>query len=457
MAQKNSDKNSKQDQVETSEPNKEMNSETATDSAVDKQADALAKLEAEIRERQEVDKETVEDKSKQQTSASKPEPSSSEKEPSAAEKEPSAAEKEPAAAQKESVSTTPKASATQSKTSKPKKSGPGWLASFAFLFSVAALAGLGFMFWQNQMWLKNQEQLEQLKQQSLLTTQQTLNQQQAQITDLLTKLTSQDQNQEQTQQALISMQNRLKELGESQPNYWLAAEAGYLINLAERRLLVEQDINTATQLLVDAEQRLAAMQDPSVFHIRQAISADLADIRAIKQPATDDVYLALSGLLSEVEQIKFAQVYIPDAKQEVQQTAQVSDNVNDWQENLQLSLKRFFAHFITIRQQETQVQPQLPSDQKWFVKANITTQLLMAQNATLAHNQQRYQDAIKQLLIWLPQYFDKSEPKVVAFVTTLEELLTQSVGLEIPAGVSSQPLISKYVATQLNLKENNND
>jgi uroporphyrin-3 C-methyltransferase len=456
MAQKNSDKNSKQDQVETSEPNKETNSETATDSAVDKQADALAKLEAEIRERQEADKETVEDKSKQQTSASKPE-SPSEKEPSASDNKPSAAEKKPVVSQKESAPTKPKASAPQSKSAKPQKSGPGWLASFAFLFSVAALAGLGFMFWQNQMWLKNQEQLEQLKQQSLLTTQQTLNQQQAQITDLLTKLTSQDQNQEQTQQALISMQNRLKELGESQPNYWLAAEAGYLINLAERRLLVEQDINTATQLLVDAEQRLAAMQDPSVFHIRQAISADLADIRAIKQPATDDVYLALSGLLSEVEQIKFAQVYIPDAKQEVQQTAQVSDNVNDWQENLKLSLKRFFAHFITIRQQETQVQPQLPSDQKWFVKANITTQLLMAQNATLAHNQQRYQDAIKQLLIWLPQYFDKSEPKVVAFVTTLEELLTQSVGLQIPAGVSSQPLISKYVATQLNLKENNND
>lgn len=338
----------------------------------------------------------------------------------------------------------------------PKKS-RSWLAVFAFVFSLVAIAAAGFLWWQNQIWLKNQEQLNEIKQQSLLNTQQSLNQQQAQITDLLTKLSQQQNAQQVAQQSLTLMQGRLKELGKSQPNYWLAAEANYLVNLAERRLLVEQDVDTSMQLLVDANQRLAAMQDPSVFHIRTAISEDIASLRIVKQPNTDDIYLTLSGLLNQVEQLRFAQVYIPDLKEQVQQGEQVSDNIDDWQHNLSVSAQRFFAHFITIRQQEAQVQPQLPAKQQWYVRANLTTQLLMAQNAVLDKDQLRFVDAIKTANKWSKEYFDRSKPEVVAFVNGLEHLAQQSVELNLPSGLATQPLIANYVVEQLKLKEETND
>ena len=338
----------------------------------------------------------------------------------------------------------------------PKKA-RNWLAFFAFIFSLVAIAGTGFVWWQNQLWLKNQEQLNEIKQQSLLNTQQSLNQQQAQITDLLTKLSQQQNTQQATQQSLTAMQSRVKELGESQPNYWLAAEANYLINLAERRLLVEQDADTATQLLVDANKRLAAMQDPSVFHIRTAISEDIAALRVVKQPNTDDIYLTLSGLLAQVKQLPFAQAYIPNLKQQAEQGEQVSDNINDWQHNLAVSAQRFFANFITIRKQETQVQPQLPAEQQWYVRANLTTQLLMAQNAVLDKNQQRYADAITQISSWSQEYFDPAKPEVVAFINALEHLSKQNIELTLPNGLTTQPLIANYVIEQLKLKEETND
>lgn len=332
-----------------------------------------------------------------------------------------------------------------------------WLAVFAFLLSLVALGAAGFIWWQNQLWLKNQEQVELIKQQSLLNTQQTLNQQQAQITDLLTKLSQQASNQQNTDQSIAAVQARVSELGESQPNYWLAAEANYLINLAERRLLVEQDADTAIQLLLDANMRLAAMQDPSVFHIRTAISQDIAALKVVKQPNTDDIYLGLSGLLSQSQQLPFAQVYIPDVQQQIAQEQQVNDNIDDWQQNLMVSVKRFFAHFITIRKQDTQVQPQLPADQQWFVRANISTELLMAQNAVLDKNQQRYLDAIKIIKQWTQQYFDKSKPEVVAFITTLEHLSEQSVELVLPEQLKAQALSANFVLEQLKLKQQSTD
>lgn len=331
------------------------------------------------------------------------------------------------------------------------------LAILAFLLSLGALGAAGFIWWQNQLWLKNQEQMEQIKQQALLTTQQTLNQQQAQITDLLSKLSAEQNQQQVLQQSLQSMQARIQELGASQPNYWLAAEARYLIQLAERRIVVEGDPDTAMQLLLDANSRLAAMQDPSVFHIRTAISEDIAMLKAVVKPNADDVYLSLSGLLSQVETLPFAQVYVPEVTEQAEKAEQVTENIDDWQHNLAVSAKRFFANYVTIRRQETQLQPQLPADQQWFVRANLTTEFLMAQSAVLDHSQARYSDSLTRIKKWALQYFDQNKPEVVAFVTNIEHLAQQNVELVLPSELAAQPLIANYVIEQLKLKEQSHD
>ena len=436
MAQNKGEGNATSDSVE--QPESSQTETTATtpnsDAQADKATEALAKLEAELATEKEQE---VKQSEKVETERAKP--------------------KKRKASKAENVSSDSSLdnNFNENKATQPSQvvKSRSWLAVFAFLFSLIAIAGVAFIWWQSQVWLKNQEQMEQLKQQSLLNTQQTLNQQQAQITDLLTKLSQQQNNQQTVQQSLDSMQSRIKELGESQPNYWLAAEANYLINLAERRLLIEQDAGTAMRLLVDANMRLAAMQDPSVFHIRTAISQDIAALKVVNQPNTDDIYLALSGLLGQVPALPFAQVYIPQPNQVQSEAAQVSDNIDDWQDNLMVSVERFFAHFVTIRKQEMQVQPQLPADQQWFVRANINTELLMAQNAVLDKNQQRYLDAISIINQWSQQYFDQSKPEVVAFVNNLAHLSKQDVELVLPGELAAQALIANYVIEQLQLKE----
>lgn len=347
----------------------------------------------------------------------------------------------------------PEKKVSTSKTKKPRS----WLAIFAFIFSVAVAAFVGFFWWQSQLWFKNQEQLEQLKQQSIVNTQQMLNQLQTKLTQLEVmseqKLNQTEADTKQINDSLSTLAVRIKELGKSQPNYWLAAEAGYLINLAERRLLVEQDANTAIQLLLDANQRLTAMQDPSVFHIREALSEDIASLYSVKQPDSDSVYLALSGLIEETKNIKFAQVYIPEPNKNAKKEQQVSSEVNDWSDNLLISVRRFFGNFITITHREAKVQPQLPADQKWFVRANLTTQMLMAQNAVVDKNQTVYNDALKKIEDWILQYFDASDARVAAVTTTLIELKQKDIGLVLPEELNAQPLIANYLKKQISLRE----
>lgn len=403
--------------------------------------ESLAKLESEVKLESEIKKASAAEKQADSKDAGskKPETSSSAKSTKEPEK---------------------KISASKTSTAKTKKP-RSWLAIFAFIFSIAASAFVGFFWWQSQLWLKNQEQVEQLKQQTIVNTQQMLNQLQTKLTQLEVmseqKLNQTEADTKQINESLSSLALRIKELGKSQPNYWLAAEAGYLINLAERRLLIEQDANTAIQLLLDANQRLTAMQDPSVFHIREALSEDVASLYSIKQPDSDSVYLALSGLIEETKSIKFAQVYIPEPNKNAKKELQVSSEVNDWSDNLLISVRRFFGNFITITHREAKVQPQLPADQKWFVRANITTQLLMAQNATVDKNQALYNDALAKIEDWIAQYFDATDARVMAMNVTLSELKQKDIGLVLPEELNAQPLIANYLKKQISLREKDQD
>lgn len=415
------------------------------------QQQALDKLSAEIKAQNEAEKSNPDNTEKVDTSATKSSNSSATKEPIKAQQ-----------VKKESTNTTSK-KASPSKTTASVSSNVtakkplSLLALFSFILSLISIGVLAWFWWQSQIWLNNQQQMEQLKQQNVLTNQQTISQLQSRITELQNAQTQQQNRDANAQQTLNALTGRIKDLGQSQPNYWLASEAGYLINLAERRLLIEQDVNTSVQLLLDANQRLTKMQDPSVFHIRTAISEDVASLYAIKQPNTDDIYLALSGLLAQVQTMPFAHVYIPQPEQQVKPEVAVSNSVNDWQQNLKNSLAKFFGNFIKISRRDAAVQPQLPVDQQWYVRSNLTTQILMAQTAVLDKNAARYNDAMANLSLWSHQYFDTSNDKVVAFVNTAAELATQDVRLALPTGLNAQPLISKYLTEQLNYKEANND
>lgn len=359
--------------------------------------------------------------------------------------------------QRESLSHRPPISkqSDHSRITQTNKPARNWSGALAFLFSVLTLAALAVVVWFGKIELDNQKALLASKQQNLDSAQQNITQLQSQLTQIQNSRAQQLDINNQYQNNLTAISNRVKELSLSQPNYWLAAEAQFLIQLAERRLLIENDINTTIQLLIDANQRLTAMNDASVFNIREAISADIASLYAIEQPNTDDIYLSLSGLSAELGNLSFAAFMIPEPVDKEQQP-EVSENVDDWQQNLAISLQRFFGNFVEITRHNQPVEPQLPPEQKWFILANIQTQLVMAQRSTLDFNQARYQDALQKVELWVKQYFDLESAKTVAFLNTIIALRNQEVTLTIPKQLSSQALITNFVNSQLTMKGDNN-
>ena len=74
------------------------------------------------------------------------------------------------------------------------------------------------------------------------------------------------------------------------------AEADYLVKMAGRKLWLEHDVVSATRLMEGADQRISALNDPSLTTLRQAMADDITTLRAIPLIDRDGLVLKLNSL-----------------------------------------------------------------------------------------------------------------------------------------------------------------
>ncbi|MDF5281328.1 heme biosynthesis operon protein HemX, partial [Vibrio parahaemolyticus] len=157
------------------------------------------------------------------------------------------------------------------------------------------------------------------------------------------------------------------------PNDWLLAEADYLVKLAGRKLFLEHDVESATQLMESADQRIAALNDPSLVKLRKAMANDITKLRTIPLIDRDGLVLRLTALQQQVDKLPLANALLPEA--EAVENTEVSEDIANWQDNLMTSLKDFSENFITFRTRDGNVIPLLSPEQHFYLKENIKAKL----------------------------------------------------------------------------------
>src|SRR5690606_24907973 len=85
-------------------------------------------------------------------------------------------------------------------------------------------------------------------------------------------------------QELASATQELRGRAEGPERAWSRAEAMYLLELAQRRLALNRDVDTAIVALESADARLASLRDASFAPVRQQIARELQALRGVQQP-----------------------------------------------------------------------------------------------------------------------------------------------------------------------------
>ncbi|ENQ8704537.1 uroporphyrinogen-III C-methyltransferase [Vibrio harveyi] len=254
----------------------------------------------------------------------------------------------------------------------------------------------------------------------------------------------------QQQKSIESLQLAVADVKGRRPNDWLLAEADYLVKLAGRKLFLEHDVESATQLMESADQRIAALNDPSLVGLRKAMANDITKLRVVPLVDRDGLVLRLTALQQQVDKLPLANALLPEAAAVEKQ--QVSEDIANWQENLMTSLKDFSENFITFRTRDGNVIPLLSPQQHFYLKENIKAKLETAIKAVYQEQGEIYTTSLETADKWAMAFFNQDDNSVKEFNKTLSQLSKQDIQVEYPAKLESQNQLSDVIRERLRRK-----
>lgn len=251
----------------------------------------------------------------------------------------------------------------------------------------------------------------------------------------------------QQQKSIESLQVAVADVKGRRPNDWLLAEADYLVKLAGRKLFLEHDAVSATKLMESADQRIAALNDPSLVPLRKAMANDITKLKTIPLVDREGLVLRITALQQQVDKLPLANALLPEAEQ--QQKPVVSEDIYDWQDNLLTSLKDFSENFITFRTRDGNVIPLLSPQQHFYLKENIKAKLETAIKAVYVEQQEIYSTALTTADKWSTTFFNQDSNEVKEFNKALELLSSQKVQVDYPVKLETQQNLSDVIRERL--------
>ena len=257
-----------------------------------------------------------------------------------------------------------------------------------------------------------------------------------------------DQLQTSQSQQLKELEAKVAAISGSDAKNWLLAQADFLVKLAGRKLWSDQDVTTAGALLKSADESLAEMNDPSLIDVRRALTEDIASLASVSQIDFDGIILKLNQLSNQVDDLRLADNNSDEAPMD-EDDGEVSSSLTEWRQNLVKSWHNFMSEFITVRRRDSSAEPLLAPNQDVYLRENIRSRLLVAAQAVPRHQNEVYQQSLETVSTWVRAYFDVNDPTTNAFLSQLDELSQQSINMDVPTELKSQPLLEKLMQTRV--------
>ena len=117
-----------------------------------------------------------------------------------------------------------------------------------------------------------------------------------------------DQRAETLESAVASLTTRV----EGGRRLWQLNELEHLLLIANERLQLSRDLDSAQAALVLAEERAAAMNDPALFDARNLIASEIAAVRNAPRVDRQSIALRVSSLIRQVPGLPIER-NVPDA------------------------------------------------------------------------------------------------------------------------------------------------
>ncbi|NNJ90331.1 MAG: hypothetical protein HKP55_01535 [Gammaproteobacteria bacterium] len=324
------------------------------------------------------------------------------------------------------------------------------------LIAITASWIAGYRYWQN---LKADLTVMQERINSTLSQQQQLSkdienasseleQQKQSIEKQAVRTTQQDEKIRQ-ESAQLSRQTEVMQLAVDQvsqkigrsKNQWQLAEAESLMRIANQRLSLNRDINTAILALQQADQKLLQSGNVGLTDVRNALAEEINQLKSVNLPDITGMAATLQGLSQQVNQLK------PAGTNLTRSTADMANDGQQTERNLDTLLEdtwKGFKQLVVVRKHEQPISAMLPPSQQYFLYQNLQLQLETARLALLRKETVIFHSSLDTAMEWIKSFFELEEAAASNMLNNLQALKTAELSPAMPDITTSLEQLVQY-------------
>lgn len=228
--------------------------------------------------------------------------------------------------------------------------------------------------------------------------------------------------------ALSRSVEELRARTEAPQRAWVRAEALYLMELAERRLRLERDVETAIVALESADARLATLDDPAVREVRAKLALELAALRAVPVPDIADVLTRIGRLEDEVPTLPVIGMPASQARRDRPEAEAPGVFERAWRR-----VRQAMRDLVSLRRIEPATARLVTQEEESLRRQHLELLLFGARVAAMQPDGAAYAQSLRAADVWLQQYFDTSKPEVEAAGKELAALELTIIEPPLPA------------------------
>lgn len=318
----------------------------------------------------------------------------------------------------------------------------GWgaklLLLLAFLLALAAAAGVGYFYYQQQQnkltdleqrqemareWQGQVAMLAELEQQ-LIGLEQVFKKDSASLKEA-------KQSRDLLNSRMATLEKEIAVITGSHRIDWMLREAEHFITVAEQRLSLLGDARGALALMLEAEDIVRSMQEPTARPLRQAM---ITDINALKIAAetsvdVDGIFLRISDLVDRVEALGIPTFELVQDNDDIENTVSLDT------QGAELFMDRFtdFLGSLFRYQKHTKSQPLLLTSQRDYIEQGIVLLLNQAQLALLQRDNEAYQLSLNEAKDRVQLYIRTHSAEAKFFLRELEALTDVTLRPAVPS------------------------
>jgi uroporphyrin-III C-methyltransferase len=218
--------------------------------------------------------------------------------------------------------------------------------------------------------------------------------------------------------------SRLGDMVEGGRTRMQLAAVEQLLLMANDRLLLARDSATALKALDLADQRLAQLNDPQLFRVREALARERAELASLAVTDQAGLSLALSELARRVPQLPL--------RARSRERFEGEPGTAGALERTWAAVKAALSGLFALRRSDTPPARLLAPQEEALVEQILRLRVEGARLALLAGDTRAFRDLSGAAAEWLGRYYDESDPGVRAALAELQRLAGLKLAVELP-------------------------